>query len=496
MIPTRQLEESHHHFTRRLILPRHITGLRWSVTCSARGRPSGRGAPQQKRYDLLIKGGRVVDPSQELSAVRDVAILGHTRQGGGRHPRGRRPARPRRPRQDRDAGPDRRPRPRLRRRGPAGHPGRPQLRRQGRHHGPRRRLGGRPHVPRVPQVRHRRRADPRPGAAEHLRGRPVDPVAGQPARRAARPELRQPRAGGADDRAASRRDPGDQDPAVAEHRRRERPEGPAPGPGGRRGREAADDGPHRRHAHAAARTSSPCSARATSSPTASTGARAASSTRRGASCPEVLAAVGRGVHLDVGHGAGSFSFDVAEKALKQDLLPGTISSDLHQFNIHGPVFDLATTLSKFLHLGLTLEQVIARVTTHPAKTFGFPAGLGTLREGCRGRRRGVRAPGRGFHVHRRAGPAPRRTPEAESRWRRSSPAGSTGRPRSPCPARSSGSVLPRRKFSPAASSHLQGVKRCDIQPRTRGPRTTNCCRARNGGPPLGGGGRGHCRRFG
>ena len=96
----------------------------------------------------------------------------------------------------------------------------------------------------------------------------------------------------------------------------------------------------------------------------------------------MLAAVGRGVHLDVGHGAGSFSFDVAERAVKQGLLPGTISSDLHQFNIHGPVFDLATTLSKFLHLGLTLEQVIARVTTHPAKTFGFAGGLGTLREGA------------------------------------------------------------------------------------------------------------------
>ena len=64
------------------------------------------------------------------------------------------------------------------------------------------------------------------------------------------------------------------------------------------------------------------------------------------------------------------------------MLPGTISSDLHQFNIHGPVFDLATTLSKFLHLGLTLEQVVARATTHPAKTFGFAGGLGTLREGA------------------------------------------------------------------------------------------------------------------
>jgi dihydroorotase len=104
--------------------------------------------------------------------------------------------------------------------------------------------------------------------------------------------------------------------------------------------------------------------------------------QRGRILPEVRTAVGRGVHLDVGHGAGSFSFAVAEQAIRQDLLPGTISSDLHQFNIHGPVFDLATTLSKFLHLGLSLEQVIARVTTHPANTFGFTAGLGTLREGA------------------------------------------------------------------------------------------------------------------
>jgi dihydroorotase len=102
---------------------------------------------------------------------------------------------------------------------------------------------------------------------------------------------------------------------------------------------------------------------------------------RGRVVPEVRATVARGVHLDVGHGAGSFAFDVAERAIGQDLIPGTISSDLHQFNIYGPVFDLATTLSKFLHLGLSLEQVIARVTTHPAATFAFPAGLGTLRTG-------------------------------------------------------------------------------------------------------------------
>jgi len=97
--------------------------------------------------------------------------------------------------------------------------------------------------------------------------------------------------------------------------------------------------------------------------------------------PEVRSAIARGVHLDVGHGAGSFSFDTAEKALRQEVVPGTISSDLHQFNVNGPVFDLATTLSKFLQLGLSMEQVIERATTNPATVFGFPNGLGTLRPG-------------------------------------------------------------------------------------------------------------------
>lgn len=97
--------------------------------------------------------------------------------------------------------------------------------------------------------------------------------------------------------------------------------------------------------------------------------------------PEVAAARERGVRFDVGHGAGSFSLEVAEKAIEQGFLPNTISSDLHRFNVNGPVHDFATTLSKFLLLGLTLEQVVERATVNPARTFGFPEGLGTLREG-------------------------------------------------------------------------------------------------------------------
>jgi dihydroorotase len=98
--------------------------------------------------------------------------------------------------------------------------------------------------------------------------------------------------------------------------------------------------------------------------------------------PAVRAATERGVMLDVGHGAGSFSFRTAEKAFPQGVLPGTISSDVHQFNVDGPVFDLATTLSKFLILGISLEEVIRRATTSPAGVFHFPAGTGTLKPGA------------------------------------------------------------------------------------------------------------------
>jgi dihydroorotase len=55
---------------------------------------------------------------------------------------------------------------------------------------------------------------------------------------------------------------------------------------------------------------------------------------------------------------------------------------VHQYNVNGPVFDLVTTLSKFLSLGMTLEQVIARATTNPAQTLAFREKLGTLREGA------------------------------------------------------------------------------------------------------------------
>jgi dihydroorotase len=95
-------------------------------------------------------------------------------------------------------------------------------------------------------------------------------------------------------------------------------------------------------------------------------------------------ALERGVLLDVGHGKGSFAYDVARTALAQGVLPDTISSDLHRYNVDGPVFDLATTVSKFLHLGLELPEALRRVTATPAEVLRRAGKLGTLQVGAAG----------------------------------------------------------------------------------------------------------------
>ncbi len=95
-------------------------------------------------------------------------------------------------------------------------------------------------------------------------------------------------------------------------------------------------------------------------------------------------AMERGVIFDVGHGAGSFSWDVAEQALRQGVQPQTISSDLHTYNVHGPVYDLATTVSKFLHLGFSLDDALRKVTATPAEAMRMADQIGTLRAGAWG----------------------------------------------------------------------------------------------------------------
>ncbi|WHY85980.1 amidohydrolase/deacetylase family metallohydrolase [Neobacillus novalis] len=82
-------------------------------------------------------------------------------------------------------------------------------------------------------------------------------------------------------------------------------------------------------------------------------------------------AIAKGVKMDVGHGAASFSFDVCRQAIDKGYTPFTISTDLHIRNINGPVFDLATTMTKLMYCGMTLEDVIASVTVSPAEVLGL-----------------------------------------------------------------------------------------------------------------------------
>jgi len=97
--------------------------------------------------------------------------------------------------------------------------------------------------------------------------------------------------------------------------------------------------------------------------------------------PAVARARARGVLFDVGHGAGSFAFSVAKAAFAQDFPPDTVSSDLHAHNVAGPVYDQATTLSKLLHCGMSLAGVIAAATAAPAAAIRRASEIGSLAPG-------------------------------------------------------------------------------------------------------------------
>jgi len=95
------------------------------------------------------------------------------------------------------------------------------------------------------------------------------------------------------------------------------------------------------------------------------------------------AAKQRGVVFDVGHGGGSFDFTVCEPAIQQGGTVDTISSDIHAVSINTPGYPtLPNVMSKFLALGMPLEEVVARATWEPAKIVGRVPGLGTLQMGA------------------------------------------------------------------------------------------------------------------
>ena len=96
---------------------------------------------------------------------------------------------------------------------------------------------------------------------------------------------------------------------------------------------------------------------------------------------EVLVARERGIFFDIGHGTFSFGFRVARGMLEKGFLPDVISSDVHALNIDGPTFDLLTTLSKFYAMGVSLPDLIRAATANPARALRRPE-LGTLRIGA------------------------------------------------------------------------------------------------------------------
>jgi dihydroorotase len=101
--------------------------------------------------------------------------------------------------------------------------------------------------------------------------------------------------------------------------------------------------------------------------------------------PAALAAKQRGVIFDVAHGGGSFDFTVAEVAIPAGCAPDTISSDIHVFSGNSPgVPFLPNVMGKFMAMGFSLEQVVAMATTTPAKIINRAPKIGTLQIGAPG----------------------------------------------------------------------------------------------------------------
>lgn len=109
----------------------------------------------------------------------------------------------------------------------------------------------------------------------------------------------------------------------------------------------------------------------------------APSTPGGGVRPEVAAARERGVIFDIGHGAGSCGFGTSRAMLAAGFKPDVISSDVHILSIDGPVFDLLHTLAKFHVLGMSLPEVVACATVNAAQAIRRPD-LGTLKPGAVG----------------------------------------------------------------------------------------------------------------
>ena len=96
--------------------------------------------------------------------------------------------------------------------------------------------------------------------------------------------------------------------------------------------------------------------------------------------PFVFEAQKRGIIFDVGHGGGAFSWRQAVPSMQQGFKPNVISTDLHSESMNGGMKDLSNVMSKFLNLGMSLQDVILRTTWNPANVIKRPE-LGNLSVG-------------------------------------------------------------------------------------------------------------------
>ena len=96
---------------------------------------------------------------------------------------------------------------------------------------------------------------------------------------------------------------------------------------------------------------------------------------------DVWEAVERGVIFDMGHGGASFSFEVARAALDQGLPPDVIFTDLHGGSFSSRALDMPTCMSRYLALGLGLAEVVEASTLAPARAMGMEEEIGSLRVG-------------------------------------------------------------------------------------------------------------------
>ncbi len=96
---------------------------------------------------------------------------------------------------------------------------------------------------------------------------------------------------------------------------------------------------------------------------------------------EIIEARERGIILDVGHGTESFSMDIAMKSKDAGIFPDTISTDIYIKNrINGPVYNLSTTMEKFIYMGYSLEDIIDKVTKNAADAISLK-NKGLIKEG-------------------------------------------------------------------------------------------------------------------